>query len=354
MTMTEEAARETSGETGDHPMVRLYRLMVRIREFETLCQSLWNTRIGPGPKGEVTAVEHMPGFVHLSIGQEAVAVGVCSQLTTQDFIASTHRGHGHVIAKGGDPSRMMAELYGRVTGYCKGKGGSMHITDMSLGMLGANGIVSGGLPIAVGAAYNARFLKRSDQVVGAFFGDGATNEGPFHEAMNMAAAWKLPVVFVCENNYYGVSTRLDRVCRTTDLTVRAGGYAIANKSVDGNDVLAVYRVMKEAVDRARSGGGPTLVEAKTYRLVPHSSDDDDRSYRSREEVEEWKRRDPIPRFRAYLEAESLLTPSEVDAMEARIKEEVEDAVKFATEAPYPEAEDGRRPVYAEEVGGAHA
>ena len=210
MTLTADASSAIPTAPADHPQVRLYRMMARVREFELLCQRLWNTRIGPGPNGEVNRPEQMPGFVHLSIGQEAVSVGVCTVLRADDQIASTHRGHGHVIAKGGDLNKLMAELYGRATGYCRGKGGSMHIFAPEIGVLGTNGIVGGGVPHAVGAALSHKLLGR-DGVAVTFFGDGASNQGVLFESMNLAALWALPVVFVCENNFYSEWTNYERL-----------------------------------------------------------------------------------------------------------------------------------------------
>ena len=241
---------------------------------------------------------------------------------------------------------MMAELYGKATGYCKGKGGSMHITDMSLGMLGANGIVSGGLPIAVGAAYGAKLLRRTDQVVAAFFGDGATNEGPFHEAMNMAAAWRLPVVFVCENNYYGVSTRLDRVSPTTELTRRAAGYAIETTSVDGNDVVAVREATQAAVATARRGEGPVFLECRTFRHRGHYEGENPH-YWDPEERQRWLDNDPVTRARERLLAEGSLTEDAVVALEQRVVRRIDEAVAFAEASPFPDPTDALLDVFAE-------
>jgi pyruvate dehydrogenase E1 component alpha subunit len=313
----------------------LYQQMLLIRRFEERVVSLFRRN-------------KLPGFVHLYVGQEAVAVGICSALRRDDYITSTHRGHGHVIAKGGDPDRMMAELYGRATGYCKGKGGSMHITDMSIGMLGANGIVSGGLPIAVGAAYGSALLRRTDQVVAAFFGDGATNEGPFHEAMNMAAAWKLPVVFVCENNYYGVSTRLDRISPTTDLTRRAGGYEMTAVSVDGNDVLAVLQAASDAVAAARAGNGPIFIECRTFRHRGHYEGENPQ-YWDRDERQRWLDNDPIARARTRLFESGDASEADLVAIEADVDRRIDAAVAFAESSPFPEPSDALEDVYAEEA-----
>lgn len=295
--------------------------------------------------GELFRKNKLPGFVHLYIGEEATAVGVCSALRDDDYITSTHRGHGHVIAKGGDVNRMMAELYGRATGYCKGKGGSMHITDMSIGMLGANGIVSGGIPIAVGAAYGAAKLRHTDQAAVAFFGDGATNEGPFHEALNMASAWKLPVVFACENNLYGVGTRLDRISPTSDLMVRAGGYQMQAVSVDGNDVTATRAAALDAVARARAGDGPTFIECRTFRQRGHYEGESP-TYWEAEERDFWLSRDPIDLLRAQMEAAGLLDDESFERLDAEVIARVEAAVAFAESSPEPEPATAFDDVYA--------
>ncbi len=313
-------------------LLALYGTMLRIRRFEERVEYLY-------------ARGKLPGFVHLYIGEEAVATGVCSVLRRDDFITSTHRGHGHTIAKGGDVAKMMAELYGRITGYCRGKGGSMHITDMSIGMLGANGIVAGGPPIAVGAAYGAARIRHTDQVAVAFFGDGATNEGPFAEACNMASAWKLPVVFVCENNCYGVGTRIGRVAPTEDVAVRASGFLIPAVTVDGNDVLAVRAAAKEAVERARAGGGPTFIECKTWRHRGHFQGEDP-SYMYGEEHDQWLARDPIRRYGDALVEAGLATREELEAIDQAIQAEIDRAVEFAEASPWPEPETALEDVYA--------
>src|SRR5260370_14975182 len=238
-------------DVGKDLVLDMYRKMHRIRYFEQKIKEL------------ITSAE-IPGFVHVSIGEEATAVGACAALRSTDRITSTHRGHGHLIAKGGDVARMMAEIYGKRTGYCKGKGGSMHIVDFSLGILGANGIVGGGIPIATGSALAAK-LKGNDDATACFFGDGASNEGTFHESLNLASIWKLPVVYVCENNGFGEFTPTSAVTSVKDIAVRAAGYDIPGHVVDGNNVLEVYRYTSEAVARARRGDGPTLLECKTYR-----------------------------------------------------------------------------------------
>jgi len=317
----------------DH-WLSLYHKMLKIRKFEEKVSRLYSD-------GEI------PGFVHLYIGEEAIATGVCSNLDEEDYITSTHRGHGHLIAKGGDLKLMMAELYGKKTGYCKGKGGSMHIADINLGILGANGIVGAGIPIAVGAGYSA-LLRGTKQVCVAFFGDGATNEGTFHESINMASAWNLPVIFVCENNSFGVSTRIDRVTKNTDLAKRAIGYGIPGVTIDGNDVLEVEKCSKEAIDRARAGEGPTLIVAKTYRYHGHF-EGEVVTYRSKEELSEWMQKDPIKRMAEKLRIEGI--PEEVlGRVEEEIDAEINNAVAFARESSYPEPEDAMEDLFFSEGG----
>ncbi|MDI3528883.1 MAG: acetoin:2,6-dichlorophenolindophenol oxidoreductase subunit alpha [Thermoanaerobacter sp.] len=315
-------------------LLDMYTRMVKIRKFEEKVAELF-------AQGKVL------GFVHLYIGEEATAVGVCENLEDKDYITSTHRGHGHLIAKGGDLKYMMAELYGKETGYCKGKGGSMHIADATKGILGANGIVGGGFPIAAGAALSAK-MRGTDQVAVCFFGDGASNQSTFHEALNIASIWKLPVVFVCENNLYGISMRQDKHQAIEDVADRAIGYGIPGVTVDGNDVLAVYEVAKEAINRARSGAGPTLVECKTYRYRGHF-EGDPTIYRSKEEVEEWLAKDPILRLSKHILDNDVATEKELKDIEARIVEEVEEAVRFAEESPYPKEEAAVEDVYTDIV-----
>ena len=295
--------------------MQLFRTMLRIRCFEEATAKLF-------------AHGELPGFVHLYVGEEAIATGVCSVLRPDDLITSTHRGHGHLIAKGGDLKLMMAELFGKASGYCKGKGGSMHIADLSLGILGANGIVGGGFGIAVGAAYSAK-LRGSPQVVVDFFGDGAANEGVFHEALNMAAAWDLPIVFVCENNQFGVSTRIDRVVHETDLCRRAGAYGMKGVQVDGNDVHAVRAAAEEAIGGARSGTGPTLLVCTTFRHRGHF-EGESVTYLSHGELDAWKEKDPIHRI------ERALSEGDVKSIKAEIEQEIEQAISFARTSPFPE------------------
>ena len=273
----------------------------------------------------------MHGTMHLSIGQEAVATGVCAALRKTDFITSTHRGHSHCIAKGADLTRMMAELLAKQTGYCRGRGGSMHIADVETGNLGANGIVAGGIPIAAGAAL-AQKMKGLDNVVVSFFGDGATNEGAFHEALNLAAVWDLPVIFVCENNKYGMSNSTEKSMRIENISERAAAYGIPGVTVDGNDVDEVYEAALQAVERARSGQGPTLIECSTYRHKGHSKSDKN-LYRTKEEIEDWKTRDPIGRFETKLVEKGILTEAEVEAITEKVRNDVRNAIQEASTAP---------------------
>lgn len=311
--------------------------MVRIRRFEQEAGALMEN-------GKI------PGALHLYVGQEAVAAGVMQHLSKDDQITSTHRGHGHCVAKGGEFTRMFAELYGRSTGYCMGKGGSMHISNMELGILGANGIVGGGPPIAMGAGFANKFLK-TKKVAVAFFGDGASNEGSFHEAVNMAALYKLPCVFVCENNGYGEYTPQANHQAIVDVADRASGYGIPGVIVDGMDVIAVYEAAGEAIDRARSGHGPTLLECKTYRYYDHVGIRGmGLTYRTDEEVEEWKTRDAIDTFEARLIELGVTTQKKIDNLYAKVNEEIREGIQFAEDSPFPEPEDLLDNVYY--VGGA--
>lgn len=312
-------------------LVWMYRKMVEIRTFESKVAELF-------------AAGKIPGFVHLYIGEEAVAVGACANLKDTDFITSTHRGHGHCIAKGGRMDLMMAELFGKETGYCKGKGGSMHIADVEIGILGANGIVGGGLGIAPGAGLSAK-MRGTDQVTICFFGDGASNQTTFHEGINLASAWKLPVIFVCENNQYGISLHQSKHQNINDVADRATAYGIPGVVIDGNDVMAVYEAVGEAVKRARAGEGPTLIECKTYRWRGHF-EGDPQVYRSQEEIEEWKAKDPIPRFEALLAEMGVLTAEEAEAIKKEVAAEVEAAVEFAEKSPEPAPEAALEDLYA--------
>ncbi len=284
------------------------------------------------------------GTMHLSIGQEATAVGICMALSDADCITSTHRGHGHCIAKGAELTPMFAEFLGRESGYCRGRGGSMHIADPARGNLGANGIVGGGLPIAVGAALSAK-KRRTGAVAVAFFGDGANNEGAFHESLNIASIWKLPVVFVCENNQYAMSTAISRSTSVADVAERASAYRMPGVIVDGNDFAAVAGASFAAADRARAGQGPTLIEAKTYRTRGHSRSDRNR-YRSREEIEAWKARDPIARFEAEIVTLGLAPAGRLAEIAAEAEKEIAAAVAAASASPWPLVAEVARDVYS--------
>lgn len=288
------------------------------------------------------------GTMHLSIGQEASAVGICMPLASDDQITSTHRGHGHCIAKGAQVDRMFAEFFGKTTGYCKGRGGSMHIADVSAGNLGANGIVAGGIPIAVGAALSAK-MQKNGKVVISFFGDGANNEGAFHESLNMAAIWKLPVIFVCENNGYGMSTSTARSTAVPNIADRASAYAMPGVIVDGNDFSAVAEASTDAIDRARRGQGPSLIECKTYRHRGHSKSDRNR-YRTKEEIEEWKtQRDPIALFEQDLRQFGILNDAAIEDVRRSVELEIETAIQFAKDSPMPANEDVLNYVYTERM-----
>ncbi len=312
-------------------LVEMLRTMVRIRAFEEVAQKEF-------------AAGNMPGIVHLYLGEEAIAAGACANLRTDDYIVSTHRGHGHLIAKGGKTDLMMAELLGRKTGYCHGKGGSMHIADPDIGMLGANGIVGAGLPIATGAAVSAQ-IRGTDQVTICFFGDGAANTCRFHESLNMGAAWKLPVIYLIENNLWAVSTRSTDVMGESQLTKRAIGYGIPGVSVDGNDAVAVYEAVEEAVARARKGEGPTLMECSTYRWRGHF-EGDPQSYKPKEEVAEWLKKDPLPRYCKHLIDTGIMTAGEITGVEQEMVKEMEKALKFAKDSPFPAPEETLEDVFA--------
>jgi len=308
-------------------LVDLYIKMVKIRKFEEAAAELWGEGL-------------IPGLVHLYIGEEAVAAGACANLRKNDYITSTHRGHGHLIAKGGDVKKMMAELLGRRTGYSKGKGGSMHMCAPEIGVMGCSGIVGAGILIATGLGLAVE-LKQTDQVVLCFFGDGATNTGAFHEGMNMAALWKLPVIYVCENNLYAISVSTSRSTSIKNIAERATAYGIPGVIVDGMDVLAVYEAVKKAVNRARRHEGPTLIECKTYRFRGHFEGDPKRGgiYRSEAEMMEWEKKCPIKNFKAKLIENGVLTEAEIEEIERKCAEEIQEAVKFAKDSPYPSPEE---------------
>lgn len=308
----------------------MYERMLLIRKFET--------RVG----SEFLA-GNLPGFIHLYIGEEAVAVGVCAALNTDDYVFSTHRGHGHCIAKGCEPKLMLAELAGKETGYCKGKGGSMHICDMDNHMLGTSGIVGGNIPLANGAALSAK-LKGKRQVSVCFFGDAAANQGSFHEALNLAAIWNLPTLFVLENNRYAESTPIEFVTKVTELAGRAQAYGMPGIRVDGMDVTDVFAATVEAVNRARNGGGPTLLECNTYRFVGHFEGDPG-GYRSEEEVRTWRKRDPISMLKASLMADQWAAGEELDQIERVCERVIEEAVEFANQSQLPAPELALEDVY---------
>lgn len=311
--------------------IEMFRIMVRIRTFDERVAKEF-------------AAGTIPGAAHLYCGQEAVAVGACANLRPDDFITSTHRGHGHLIAKGARTDLMMAEIFGKKTGYNKGKGGSMHITAPELGIMGASGIVAGMIPVAAGVALSAQ-LRGTDQVTICFLGDGATNSGRFHESVNLAAVWKLPVVYVIENNLYGESTSLSAVCKLTDLSQRAVAYGIDGLTIDGNDVEAVYHTVGQAVGKARQGGGPSLIECKTYRQQGHFQGDP-QLYKPKEEIEAWLKKDPIPRVKENLIAQGVCSREEADAIQRAMENEIEQAIAFAVQSPYPDPLETLEDVYA--------
>ena len=312
-------------------LLSFYKTMSTIRAFETKAVELF-------------AAGKIPGFVHLYLGEEAIATGVCANLNDKDYITSTHRGHGHLLAKGGKVNLMMAELFGRTTGYCKGKGGSMHIADVDLGILGANGIVGAGMPIATGAGLACKY-KKTDACSVAFFGDGASDRATFHESLNMASVWKLPVIFVCENNGWAISNAQANHQNINDISDRATAYGIPSVSVDGNDVIAVYEAAQAAVERARRGDGPTLIECKTWRWRGHFEGDPG-AYKDPKDQEDWIKKDPLPRLQQKLVSLKYATKAEMDKIFADAQAEVEAAVKFAEESPIPDTSEVLTDVYA--------
>lgn len=313
-------------------LLRLYREMRLMRRFEEVVNELY-------------LQGHIPSTLHLYIGQEAVAAGVCAALRPDDYLLSTHRPHGHALAKGVSPGAIMAELYGKATGTCKAKGGSMHVGDFSLGMFPAIAIVGGNVPLAAGAAFASKRLKNG-RVTACFFGEGAVNEGAWHEGVNAAAIWDLPIVFVCENNLYAASTPVQAVVRTATIAERAQGYGIPGVTVDGNDVLAVLQAAQAAVERARSGAGPTLIECLTYRQCGHSRSDP-RTYRTRDEEAEWQRKDPLERYAAWLTSEQQVAESELATIQAEVEQTIRDAIAFAENSPLPHPDDIYTDVFKE-------
>ena len=312
----------------------LYETMFRMRRFEEEVFEFYKKGL-------------MPGLAHLYLGQEAIATGVCATLNEDDYIGSTHRGHGHLVARGADTGRMMAEILGKETGYCRGKGGSMHIMALDKGILGANGIVGGEIPIATGAGYSAKY-RGTKQVAVSFLGESASNEGTFHESINMAAAWSLPVVYVVENNLYGISVDIRDVTNHPDIAVRAAGYGIPGVVVDGMDVFAVYDASAEAVKRARDGKGPTIIECKTYRWQGHHVGDpgDCRVRKDKKEKEKWQARCPIVNFRALM-LKAGIAEDKIASLEAVVEEEIQAAVKFAADSPYPDVNEAFQDVFLE-------
>jgi len=317
-------------------LLDLHRRMVRIRHFEV-------------EAGKLTEGGKVPGALHLYVGEEAVAAGVMVHLSDEDQITSTHRGHGHLVAKGGDFRQMYAELFGKATGYCKGKGGSMHISDLELGILGANGIVAGSVPIAVGAAFANRY-RGNDRVTVCFFGDGASNEGAFHEAANLAGVWRLPVVFVCENNLYGEYTPQRRHQAIIDVADRAAGYGFPGAVVDGMDALAVFEAAGEAIARARRGDGPSIVECKTYRYYDHVGVTGMRiPYREASEVDEWKARDAIASLELHLAETGVLSPDAIAAVHAEVLADIAEAIAYAEASPLPDVSALTEDVYSNPI-----
>jgi pyruvate dehydrogenase E1 component alpha subunit len=317
MAVTERPPVELTPET----LLAMYERMMLIRVFEDTTQRQF-------------ADGQIPGFVHLYAGEEAVAVGVCTHLTDDDYITSTHRGHGHCIAKGVDVAGMAAELMGKSTGICKGKGGSMHVADVSKGMLGANGIVGGGYPLACGAALTAK-VHKTGAVAVCFFGDGAANQGTFHESLNLAAIWRLPVVFVCENNGYAEATTFEYHCSTSDIASRAQGYDVPGVVVDGLDAIAVFEVAGEAIARARRGDGPSLIEAKTYRFYGHE-EGDAATYRTDAELEAHRARDPLTALRRHLTGQGIATEADLERITAAAQATVDAAYEAGAAAPWPD------------------
>ena len=316
------------------PRERLLELLLKI----------WQIRLFEEKVDEFFQLGKLHGTCHLYIGEEAVAVGSCANLAEKDLFTSTHRGHGHCIASGADLSRMMAELLGKVTGYCKGKGGSMHIADVSRGNLGANGVVGGGLALAAGAALTCK-MKNTGAVVLCFFGDGASNQGVFHESANLAGIWKLPLVYICENNHYGMSMHVRKSTASETIAARGVAYGMPGEQIDGNDVAAVYRSVKKAVQRARDGQGPSLIECLTYRWKGHSKSDANR-YRTKEEIEQWKARCPVLRYRQELLRRGVASEPELDAVKAQAEQALAAAIEFAERSPEPDLSTLTEDVYA--------
>jgi len=312
-------------------MLEMYDRMLTIRLFETRVIELFREGV-------------IRGSTHTYIGMEADAVGACTALRSDDYITSTHRGHGHCIAKGGDVRMMMAELLGKSTGYCKGKGGSMHIADLDVGILGANGIVGGGIGIATGAGLSSK-MRNSQQVAVCFFGEGGINQGAFHENANLASLWKLPVIYFCENNQYAMSTSFQNSTSTSDIAERAVSFNMPGVNVDGMDVLAVFEATERAVERARAGGGPTLIASTTYRFEGHNIGDS-QPYRAKNEIEDWKKRDSIAKFRDYLVDEGVANQADLEKIQTAVELRIDEAVEFARISPEPEISSLEEDIYA--------
>ena len=314
-------------------LLKSYSQMLLIRQFEEAVGKLFTQGLAPGTS-------------HLSIGQEACAVGATTALEPMDYVFSTHRGHGHFLAKGADPKLLMAEILGKDTGYCHGRGGSQHVSSPDIGFIGTNGITGGNIPVATGAALTAQRLGNR-RVVLTFFGDGACNQGTFHEALNMASLWKLPVVYFLENNQYGQWTRVDRATAIQNLALRADSYGMQGVTIDGMDIQIVHDTTKNALDRARTGGGPTLIEASTYRFTGHSkSDINTVLYRPAQEEASWRKRDPLSNLRAYLLEQGLVTETGLEEIDAEEAYKIEEAVKFAVESPVKDLNPSLEEVYA--------
>jgi 2-oxoisovalerate dehydrogenase E1 component len=329
--MQTETAPDTTSNLSKAQLLSLYRTMLIIRRTEEQLSRSYQMGL-------------IPGACHTYIGQEAVATGVCANLRPDDVVFSTHRGHGHALAKGVPPRELIAELFGKATGVSRGRGGSMHLFSPEVGLLGTTGIVGPNILQATGAGYSFRLLK-SDRVSVAFFGDGAVNNGSFHEGVNMAAIWDLPVIYVCENNMYATEVPFNYATRNTEVAERARSYGIPGVAVDGNDVLAVYEAAAEAVQRARAGHGPSLIECKTYRTRPHAEGMRDAGYRTAEEIEDWKTRNPIDRLADSLVSHGTASKADIEAVQHEVTEMVAEALQFATDSPYPDPDTATKYIY---------
>jgi pyruvate dehydrogenase E1 component alpha subunit len=327
LTMAKLGAKQVDREL----LLNAYRKMLELRLFELKVQELYRNAM-------------LPGFVHLYVGEEAVAVGVCLNLEAKDLVFSTHRGHGHALAKGVPAGVVLAELWGKTTGSSGGRGGSMHMYAPEWGFMGTNGIVGAPIPLATGGALSAK-LRRTGQVIISFFGEGAVNSGSFHEAVNLGTVWNLPVVYVCENNLYATEMAFSRATKNTSVAQRAKSYGLPGIDVDGQDVLSVHSVAKEAIDRARAGDGPTLIECKTYRYVGHHEGDPGTDYRTRDEVQHWKGRDPVTNARKLLVDSEAVDERELQAVDQEVERLIDQAVEFAEQSPEPSADSVNEHVY---------